>query len=90
MGLYKRGGIWWMSFVYNGRQIRKSTETDDKKLAKRILDKVRGQIAEGKWFERLPGEDYAFKEMINKYLEEYSAQNKRPNHILEIRVWPIT
>jgi len=56
MGLYERGSVWWMSFVHQGKQYRRSTETEDKKLAKRILDKVRGEIAEGKWFEKLPGE----------------------------------
>lgn len=73
MGLFRRGEIWWMSFIYNGRQIRKSTETDDKKLAKRIFEKIKGQIAEGKWFERLPGEDYTFKEIMDRYLEECSS-----------------
>ncbi|MGA3282610.1 MAG: tyrosine-type recombinase/integrase [Smithella sp.] len=76
MGLYKRDSVWWMSFTHNGKQIRRSTETDDRKLAIRIFDKLRGEIAEGKWFEKLPGKDYTFTELINKYLEEYSAVNK--------------
>jgi len=76
MGLYKRGSVWWMSFSYQGRQIRRSTETTDKKLAQRILDKVKGEIAEGKWFEKLPGEDRTFKEMMDKYMEEHSIPNK--------------
>ena len=78
MGLFKRGSVWWMSFTYQGKQIRKSTETDDKRLAKRIFDKVRGEVAEGKWFERLPGEDRTFAEMMTKYMEEHSARNKAP------------
>lgn len=82
MGLFRRGGIWWMSFVYNGRQIRKSTETDDRKLAKRIFDKIKGEIAEGKWFERLPGEDYTFKDLMDKYRDEYSLRNKAPTSSL--------
>jgi len=53
-------------------------ETEDKKLAKRILDKVKGEIAEGKWFEKLPGEDRTFAEMMDKYMVEYSARNKAP------------
>lgn len=78
MGLFKRGEIWWMSFTYQGKQIRRSTETPDRKLAQRIFDKIKGEIAEGKWFERLPGEDYFFKDLVDKYLEEYSARNKAP------------
>jgi len=67
-----------MSFTFHGSQFRKSTETTDKKLAKRIFDKIKGEIAEGRWFEKLPGEDYTFKDMIDKYLAEYSLQNKAP------------
>ncbi len=79
MGLYKRGSVWWMSFIYQGKQIRRSTETEDKTLAKRILDKVKGEVAEGKWFEKLPGEDKTFAEMIEKYMVEHSARNKAPS-----------
>ena len=76
MGLFKRGSVWWMSFVYQGKQYRKSTETEDPKLAKRILDKVKGEIAEGKWFERLPGEERTFEDMVEKYMKEYSIPKK--------------
>jgi integrase len=63
-----------MSFVFNGKRVRKSTETEDGKLAKRIYDKVKGQVAEGKWFEKLPGEDRTFKEMMEKYLNEHAIK----------------
>lgn len=78
MGLFKRGSVWWMSFTYQGKQHRRSTETEDKKLAKRILDKVKGEIAEEKWFEKLPGEDRTFKETMEKYMAEHSVRNKAP------------
>ena len=78
MGLYKRGSVWWMSFTYQGKQIKKSTETGDKRLANRIFDKVRGEVAERKWFEKLPGEDRTFAEMMEKYMTEHSARNKAP------------
>ena len=76
MGLFKRGQTWWMRFTYKGKQIRKSTETDDKKLAIRIYQKVMGEVAEGKWFEKLPGEEKTFRQMMEKYLVEHSARNK--------------
>ena len=78
MGLFKRGSVWWMRFTYQGKQIKESTETDDKKLAQRIYDKVKGEVAEGKWFEKLPGEDRTFKEMMERYMTEHSARNKAP------------
>jgi integrase len=65
-----------MSFSYNGRQIRRSAETTDKKLAQRIFDKLKGEVAEGMWFETLSGEDYKFKDLMEKYMAEYSVVNK--------------
>jgi integrase len=67
-----------MRFNYKGRQIRKSTGSSSKKLAEKIYHKVLGEIAEGKWFERLPGEEKTFKEMLGKYLKEHSERNKTP------------
>lgn len=78
MGLYKRGRAWWMSFTYNGHQIRRPTETNDKKLAERIFNKVMGQIAEGKWFEKPIGSEKTVRELLDKYLTEYSARNNAP------------
>jgi integrase len=77
MGLYNRGSVWWMSFIVKGKRYRRSTETEDGKLAKRIYDKVKGQVAEGKWFERSPGEDRTFKEMMEKYMKEHSIPKKK-------------
>lgn len=81
MGIYKRGQVWWMSFIYKGRHYRKSTETDDRKLAQRIYDKIKGEIAEGKWFERLPGEDRTFREMMEKYMKEHSPKKVPKQYI---------
>jgi len=78
MGIFKRGPVWWMRFSYQGKQIRKSTETDDRKLAQRIFDKLKGEVAEGTWFEHLPGEGYTFEDLMKKYMTEYSAVNKAP------------
>ena len=76
MGLYKRGRVWWMCFVHEGRFVRKPTKTTDKKLAEKIYHKVVTDVAEGKWFEKLPGEEITFKEMVEKYLAEYSSRSK--------------
>jgi integrase len=76
MGLYKRGSVWWMSFSHNGRQFRRSTETEDRKLAIRIFDKLKGELAEGKWFEKVPVQKHTFGELMDKYLQEHSSVNK--------------
>ena len=85
MGLYKRGRVWWMDFIYKGSRYRKSTETEDRKLAQRIYDKVKGQIAEGKWFERLPGEDKTFGEMAQRFIKENIPSRSRNPYLANIK-----
>ncbi len=76
MGLYKRGKVWWMSFTYNGHQYRRSCETTDKRLAEKIYHKVMTELIEGRYFEKLPGETKTFREMMEKYMKEYSIPRK--------------
>jgi len=77
MGLYRRRGpTWWMSFTYNGEQVRQSTETDDRKLAEKIYHKVMTEVAEGKWFERRQG-TRTLAEMMERYMKEHSKLKKR-------------
>lgn len=67
-GLYQRTGssLWWMSFTVDGRFMRRSTGTSDKKLAERIYYKIKGQIAEGKFFE-VEEPDRTWNELCDKY-----------------------
>ena len=70
MGLSKRNKVWWMSFMYQGQQVRRSTGTTEKRLAESILAKVKVQIAEGRFFETREEQDRTFKEMMDRYLKE--------------------
>ena len=79
MGLFTRGQTWWMRFTYKGKQIRKSTETDDKKLAIRIYQKVMGEVAEGKWFEKLPGEEKTLQRDDGKVYGRAFSQEQSSN-----------
>lgn len=78
MGLDRRNKVWWMALNYQERRIRRSTDVADKKLAERIYFKVSAQIAEGKWLDRMPGEEKTFREAFEKYMTEYSSRNKAP------------
>jgi len=78
MGLFRRGQVWWMRFKVQGRLERRSTRTTNRKLAQRVFDRVKGELAEGLWFQKLPGEDKTFKEMMEKYMVEHSSRNKAP------------
>ena len=72
MGLVKRNNVWWMSFMYQGRQIRRSTTTTDKRLAEAIFCKVKVQVAEGQFFEVREERERTFREMMDRYTKERS------------------
>jgi integrase len=65
-----------MRFHYQGRQIRRSTETTNKQQAERIYGRVLGLIAGGKWFDQPPAQDKQVNDMLDRYLHEHSAPNK--------------
>jgi len=77
MGLFKRGKVWWMCFTYKGRQIKRSTETRDRRLAGTIYSKVMTQLAENQWLDKLEGEDRTFRDLADKYINEYAKYHKR-------------
>ncbi len=74
MGLSKRNRTWWMSFSYQGKQVRRSTGTSDRKLAEAILAKISVNIIEGRYFDRLEEQERTFREMMDKYLKEVSVK----------------
>ena len=71
IGLYVRGGAYWMRFTVGGKQYRRSTGTGDPKIAQQIYDILRGEIALGKWKpeeaepEKEP--EYTFNELAERY-----------------------
>jgi len=76
MALYKRGAVWWMRLSYQGRQIRRSTDVTDRKLAERIYFKMRGLVAQGTWCERPVVQHRQVKDLLERYLRDHSAPNK--------------
>ncbi len=70
--MFKRNGIWYVCLRDNGRKIQKSLGTSDKKLARAIEAKVRTEIVEGSYFEKLVGRNKTFKDMINRFITEYA------------------
>ena len=82
MGLVKRGTTWWMSFMYQGQQVRRSTETTDKRLAEAILGQVKVQIIEGRFFEKPEAQQRTLTELLDRYLSEHAA--RRANHRREL------
>ena len=71
MGLYKRGKVWWMSLNVHGKQIRRTTETSDRKLAEAIYSKVHVRLIEGKYFDHGEETERTFAELLDRYEREH-------------------
>jgi integrase len=52
--LYRRGRIWWMAYVVDGKQHRESTKTKNKHLARKVLHLRVGEIIEERKEPRQP------------------------------------
>ena len=76
MGLFRRGQVWWMSFTYNGQQIRHSTETTDKKLAQRIFDKLKGEMAAGR-HHGLDTDKVMFEDLKADLVNDYKLNSRK-------------
>ncbi len=72
--MFKRSGVWWTCIRHNGRKIQKSLETADRKLAKAIEAKIRTEIVEGVYFEKLVGRNKTFKDMAERFMKEHAPK----------------
>jgi len=77
MSLFKRQNStnWQMCFFVNGRKIRMSAKTSNKKVAQRIQDRIKGQIAEGKFLIRTRPE-MPFDKLVDEFLEKHCKVEK--------------
>src|SRR5271169_5625043 len=83
MGLYRRGKSWWMSYVVHGRQERKPTGTQNKRLAEAIYGKTLVDIQEGRFFDR--PKSIRMVEVIDKFMTEVS-QFKQGSHVRDRQI----
>ena len=69
MPLSRRGKskVWQMSFHVNGKQVRRSTGTTDKRLAERIYAKLKTRVAEEEWLDIDEGKKRTFNELAERY-----------------------
>jgi integrase len=76
MGLYKRGKIWWLSFVLNGRQISKSTKQTDRRLADNWAASYRAEVQNGRLNPFLPPREIFLSEVLARYLRTHVRVNR--------------
>jgi len=74
--IYKRGNVWWIKYYRNGKGFRESSKSSKKMVAKRLLDRREGNIAQGK----APGihfEKVSFDELKKNFLRDYRINQKK-------------
>ena len=71
MGLVKRGNVWWMNLIFQGQRIRRSTGTVSRVLAESIMAKVKVQLIEGQYFDRLEEKTRTFDELMDRFEREH-------------------
>jgi integrase len=64
-----------MCFFVNGKKVRKSANTSNKKVAQRIYDSLKGQVAEGK-FKITTNSDMPFSRLVDEFIEKHSKVEK--------------
>jgi len=89
--IYKRGNVWWIKYYRNGKPYRESSKTTKKMVAKKILDRREGEIAQGK----VPGvhfEKVTFDQLAEDFLRDYRINQRKSlaraersvNHLKEL------
>ncbi|MEM5789950.1 MAG: site-specific integrase [Syntrophobacteraceae bacterium] len=81
--VYLRGKTWWLKYYKNGKPFYESAKTDKKMVAKRLLAKRTGEIAEGK----IPGilfEKVKFDDLAEEFLTDYRINAKKSLERAEI------
>lgn len=93
MPIYKRGGVYWLDFRFQGTRYRITSKTN-KKEAQRALDRIMGRIASGDFDpQELEGpkapEGVLFENALKLYLEHCYAKGRGEDSYRWIRRdWP--
>jgi rubrerythrin len=83
--MYKRGNVWWIKYYRNGKSFRESSGTTKKMVAKKLLERREGEIAQGK----APGvlfEKVRFDELADEFITDYRVNNKKSLDRAELSV----
>jgi len=74
--LYKRGNTWWLKYFRNGKPYRESSGTDKKMVAKKILERKEGDIAQGKVL-GIQFDKISFDQLAEEFLTEYRINARK-------------
>jgi integrase len=85
MAVYKRGGMYWYHFVFDGRHFQKSAKTTNKRKAEQIEAAYKTQLAMGKVGIHEPKRAPKFSEAVKEFLEVTHAQQNARQRLSSYR-----
>jgi integrase len=84
MSLYQRGGVWWIRFTTpDGRELRETTRTGDKRLAQEYHDRRKAEC----WRLHQLGErpTYTWKQAVLRWLDEHAHHRSLKSTLVFLR-----
>jgi integrase len=79
-GVFKRGNVWWLTYVdATGRMVRKTSGTSDYKAALKKLADCRDKVAKGKEVSKPNVRNVLFAEAVEEYLKWAKPQGAYKN-----------
>jgi len=81
MSIYRRGGVWWMSFKdQHGRRLRRSTTSTSRTEALAILASMATKVREGKFFDIRQKDKVKFKDLLAQVREHEQKMGRGSYH----------
>jgi integrase len=74
--LYQRGKVWWIKYYRNGKHYRESSGSTKKMVAKKLLDRREGDIAQGKML-GINFEKVIFDNLSAGLLQDYRINQRK-------------
>ena len=87
--IYRRNQTYWIKYYRHGKQFAESTHTDKLEVAKRMLKKREGEIADGK----MPGicfEKISFDELARDLITDYRINKRKSQERADFAVKHLT
>ena len=74
--VFQRGGVWWIKYYRNGKAFPKSSESDQERVARKLLKRRLGEISVGR-FIGPEAEQVTIRGLSDDYLNDYRVNGKK-------------
>ena len=83
--IYRRGRVWYIRFWFRDREYRESSKSEDRKVAKALLDQRRREIEDGR-FDGPRADRTTFEELVGLIERDYASNGRKSLGSLQDRI----